>query len=84
MVYERVHFFPPLRALKRIYVETENTQRYSKKVSVRPSEVCDFSADNVRNINQKSDFYDMNTKTPFHWVKLMGFTQKYKNKRSSL
>jgi hypothetical protein len=69
-------FFPPLLALKRIHVETENTQRYSKKVSVRPSEVCDFSANNVPNINKKSDFYDMNTKYPFHRVKLTGFTQK--------
>ncbi len=45
-------------------------------MSVRPSEVCDFSANNVPNINKKSDFYDMNTKYPFHRVKLTGFTQK--------
>jgi hypothetical protein len=80
---ENNSFYHSLLALKLIYVETENTQINSKKKSVRPSEksvrpseVCDFLTNNVPNINKKSDFYDINTKYPFHRVKLAGFTQK--------
>jgi hypothetical protein len=63
-------FFSCLLGFKHIYVETKNAWIYS---SVRPSEVCESFSKNVPKINKKSDFYDMNTKYPFHRVKLRAF-----------
>jgi hypothetical protein len=65
-----------LLGFEHIYVETKKAWIYSKKKNVRASEVCDFFSENVPKINKKSDFYDMNTKYPFHRVKLLAFPKK--------